>query len=210
MQWIDVTIPMREGMTVWPGDAPFRLEARSRIARGEGSNVSTVTLSTHAGTHVDAPWHFEDDGKRLHEVANEVFFGHALVIGYEGDGHIRADDLGREPLPPRILLKTSNSARHWSEPFHRDYVAFEADAAERCVREGVKLIGVDYLSVAPYKQEGQETHRILLGHDVFVVEGLVLNAVPEGWCEFVVLPLPLEGADGAPCRAFVGLSKTPV
>lgn len=209
LQWLDVTIPMRNGMTVWPGDAPFLLEAQTRLAQGDGSNVSRVTMSTHAGTHVDAPWHFEDDGKRLHEVSHEVFFGRALVIGYAGEGPLHADDLGADPLPPRLLVKTRNSARHWSAPFCRDYVALEADAAERCVREGVRLIGVDYLSVAPYKQEGQETHHQLLHHDVFVVEGLVLGAVPEGWCEFVVLPLPLEGADGAPCRAFVGLTPSP-
>lgn len=207
VKWIDVSIPMRQGMTVWPGDTEFSLRPASRIAEGAGCNVSTLTLSTHTGTHVDAPWHFEDGGDRLHQVDTGVFFGDALVIDLPNRETIRAEDLGSDPLPPRILLKTNNSGYPAEDAFLTSYVAVEPDAAQRMVDDGVRLVGVDYLSVAPYKQPGQDTHHILLQANVFIVEGLRLQHIPAGTHAFVVLPLPLIDADGSPCRAFVGVKE---
>lgn len=204
VQWIDVTIPLREGMTLWPGDPPFRLGPLTRIAEGAGCNVSILTLGTHAGTHVDAPWHFKDDGKRLHEVDTAVFFGDAMLIDLPDVDHVRAVDLPEDRLPPRVLFKTRNSHYPPTGPFKTDYAAIEPDAAQRLVDDGVRLVGVDYLSVAPYHQEGQSTHHILLNNDVVIVEGLLLKDIASGVYPFVVLPLPVEGADGAPCRAFIG------
>ena len=204
LKWIDVSIPMCDGMTVWPGDPPFSLNAQSRIAAGAGCNVSAVAFSTHTGTHVDAPWHFEEKGKRLHEMDTSVFFGQALLIDASDTGIVRADNLGEGELPSRVLLKTRNSEYPHDAPFKKDYVAVDRDAAERLVDEGVRLVGVDYLSVAPYKQAGQETHHVLLQADVLVVEGLRLANFSQGTYPFVVLPLPLVDADGAPCRAFIG------
>ncbi len=206
-KWVDATIPLQAGMTVWPGDAPFEMGPQRRIARGDSCNVSIVTMNTHTGTHVDAPWHFEDDGKRLNEVDPALFFGQALLIDVPNAQRIHAADLGREPLPQRILIKTRNALWSVDEPFHEDYVAIEADAASRMVDEGVKLVGVDYLSVAPFKQAAQETHHILLSNGVFIVEGLRLGPFEAGIYEFVVLPLHIHGADGAPCRAFIGRRK---
>jgi arylformamidase len=206
-KWIDVSIPMREGMTVWPGDPPFSLRPASRISEGAGCNVSTLTMSTHTGTHVDAPWHFEEDGKRLDQVDASVFFGDALLIDVPDRESIRAEDLGPDPLPPRVIVRTRNSGFPAEDPFYTTYTAVESDAAQRMVDEGVRLVGVDYLSVAPFKQPGQNTHHILLQAGVFVVEGLRLTGLPEGLYSFVVLPLPLVGADGSPCRAFVGVKE---
>ncbi|MBM3290937.1 MAG: cyclase family protein, partial [Candidatus Hydrogenedentes bacterium] len=166
--------------------------------------VSTLALSTHTGTHCDAPWHFEDGGKTLDQVDTRVFFGDALVIDLPHVDIIRADDLPPRPLPPRVLFKSRNSAAPHDTPFRKNYVALDRCAAQRCVDDGVRLVGVDYLSVAPYKQDGQNTHHILLRADVFVVEGLLLREIPPGTYPFVVLPMHVAGADGAPCRAFVG------
>lgn len=204
VKWVDVSIPMHAGMTVWPGDPAYSMVPATRIADGAGCNVSTLAFSTHTGTHVDAPWHFEDSGKRLHEVDTNIFFGEALLLDLPEVDSISAEDLGAAPLPPRLLLKTRNSEHPANAPFLDSYVAVEPDAAQRMVDEGVRLVGVDYLSVAPYKQPGQETHHILLRADVFVVEGLRLKGLDRGTCSFVVLPLPLMDADGSPCRAFVG------
>jgi len=204
VKWVDVSIPMCEGMTVWPGDTAYTLTATSRIAGGAGCNVSTLTLSTHTGTHVDAPWHFEDGGKHLHQIATDVFFGDALLVDLPGVDTVSAKDLGPSPLPQRLLLKTRNSEQPANAPFTNNYVAVEPDAAQRMVDEGVRLVGVDYLSVAPYKQSGQETHHILLKSDVLIVEGLRLEGFAAGTYSFVVLPLPLAEADGSPCRAFIG------
>ena len=205
MKWHDVSIPFRVGMTVWPNDPPFGFSARMQIAEGDGCNTSVALLSTHAGTHVDAPWHFEESGKRLHELDASVFFGEALLVDLPAVDIIQAKDLGTDPLPPRILFKTRNSAIPVDAPFQPNYVGLDVDAAQRLVDEGVRLVGIDYLSVAPYKQPGQETHHRLLAHDVLVIEGLRLHGFPGGVYTFVALPLPLVGSDGAPCRAFLGL-----
>lgn len=204
LHWHDVSIPIHTGTTVWPGDDPVRFEASSRIADGASCNTSSLTVPTHCGTHCDAPWHFDDDGKKLHEVDPQVFFGEAKVFELLDLDVIHADDLGDAPLPPRILFKTRNGAYPVNGSFKTDFVAVAPDAAQRMVDEGVTLVGVDYLSVAPYKDSGP-THRMLLQNNVFIVEGLCLADIPAGTHPFTVLPMPLQDADGAPCRAFVGL-----
>lgn len=205
-RWIDVSTPLRAEMAVWPGDTPFAFSEASRIAAGAMCNVSALTMSTHAGTHIDAPWHFEDDGKTVLEIDPDIFFGPATVIDLSGRSAISADDLGDEALPERVLIRTDNSKLSLAGAFREDYVAVMPDAAQRMVDDGVRLVGVDYLSVAPYDQP-DATHHVLLQNEVLIVEGLRLGACPIGTHEFVVLPLPVEGADGAPCRAFLGVAE---
>lgn len=207
LQWRDVSIPLHAGMTVWPGDTPFQCIPAGRIAQGASCNTSTLTLPTHTGTHCDAPWHFEDSGKKLHEVDTDLFFGEALLLDVAQVALIHAADLGKAPLPPRVLLKTRNSAYDAAKPFKEDFVAVAPDAAQRMVDEGVRLIGIDYLSIAPFA-DAAPTHHLLLQNEVFIVEGLRLAGLSSGIYPFVVLPMPLLGADGAPCRAFVGRKAT--
>lgn len=204
LDWIDVSIPMDGGMTVWPGDPPFTMRAQNRIADGAHCNTSSVHFSTHTGTHVDAPWHFEESGKTLDQVDTSVFFGDALLIDIPGVRQITGDDLPSEKLPPRVLIKTRNSLWPFDDPFHQDFTALEPSAAERLVADGVRLVGVDYLSVAPFRQPGGTTHHRLLENGILVVEGLRLGRFAPGTYAFVALPLALVGADGAPCRAFIG------
>jgi len=205
IEWIDVSIPLSATTTVWPGDAPFSLAPVARIAEGDSKNLSSLSLGAHTGTHVDAPWHFEEDGKKLHEMDTSVFFGEAMVLDLPDVDVISADDLGPGPLPARVLFKTRNSDYPVDAAFRKDYVGLDGGAAQRLVDDGVRLVGVDYLSVAPFKQEGQVTHHRLLRNEVCVVEGLRLAGLAAGVSKFVVLPLALVGADGAPCRAFVGI-----
>ena len=163
-----------------------------------------VQLNTHTGTHCDAPWHFEDDGKRLDEVDSAIYFGMARLIDCGDATTLHANDLGPDPLPTRILLKTRNRHIPHDGPFDSSFTAVEEDAAQRMVDEGVKLVGIDYLSIAPFGN-GAPTHHVLLRAEVFIVEGLLLNAFKPGDYQFTVLPLPLADADGAPCRAFIGM-----
>ena len=204
IRWHDVSIPLRPGMTVWPGDPPVSFDALNRIKEGANCNTSLLTLATHTGTHCDAPWHFEDHGKRLDEVDTSLFFGDALVVELPDVDLVKAEHLRDDAYPPRVLFKTRNAQYPAGAPFRNDFVALDESAAQRLVDDGVRLVGVDYLSVAPKGQSGP-THHVLLQNDVFVVEGLRLEAIPGGMHPFVVLPLSLEDADGAPCRAFVGL-----
>lgn len=208
IRWHDVTIPLREGMAVWPGDPPFRLAPLERIAMGASCNTSRLDMAAHCGTHMDAPWHFEENGQRLDEMDTSLFFGEAQLIETDAPGEVQAEDLGPGPLLPRVLIKTRNSAFPEESPFRSDFTALSAGAARRLAAEGVRLVGIDYLSVAPYKQPGQATHHILLGQGVLVVEGLRLQGFAAGRYLCTILPLALVGADGSPCRAFLGCEES--
>jgi len=201
-EWIDVTIPMRPGMTVWPGDNEFHFDPVKRTSEGAPYNLSKLSLSAHTGTHCDAPWHFLNDGKKLDELDSSVFFGNALLLDFRGAGSIHAADLPRTPLPRRVLFRTRNSDIPDGAPFDAGFVGLEADAAARIVADGVRMVGFDGPSVGSHHCVA-EAHLILLGAEVFLVENLRLAQCDAGEYECVVLPMRLTGADGAPCRAFV-------
>lgn len=206
MRWVDVSMSLREGMLTWPGDPPFESRAVTKLSDGDSSNVSRLVLTTHTGTHIDAPYHFCPSGARVHELDPGVFFGKAEVVQVNGTSPaIMAGDLPSRPLPERLLLKTRNSQCESGTVFREDYVALAPDAADRLVDEGVRLVGIDSLSIGPFGDEGAITHRILLEADILVVEGLILREISAGPCEFLVAPLAIAGGDGAPCRAFVGM-----
>ncbi|MCX5772292.1 MAG: cyclase family protein [Candidatus Hydrogenedentes bacterium] len=207
VKWIDVSIPLRPATTVWPGDPHFEFTPMGRIAEGDSCNTSRVSMATHTGTHIDAPWHFDDRGPRLDQIDPDVFFGQATLFDVPRVSVVTASDLGAGLLPPRILIKTRNSGIPCEGPFHEDFAGLAGDAAQRLVDEHVRLVGIDYLSIGPFKQEGHDTHRILLGHNIPCVEGLRLGGLRPGLYEFIVLPLHIPGADGAPCRAFARLEE---
>jgi len=207
LKWLDVSIPLRSGITVWPSDPPFEFLPQRRIAQGDRCNTSLLRLGTHTGTHVDAPWHFEESGARLDAVAADLYFGDALLLDLPDVDRITANVLPLTPLPQRVLFKTRNSDHPDDAPFNKDFVAIESDTAQRLVDDGVKVVGVDYLSVAPYKQPGAATHHGLLKSGVLIIEGLRLKGLAAGTYAFVVLPLPVADADGAPCRAFIGYEE---
>jgi arylformamidase len=201
MRFIDISVPLDAALPTYPGNAPVALEAVKRIARGESSNVSTLHMSAHGGTHVDAPRHFFDEGSGTEALALELLCGRARVVEVTSRS-VTADDLAPLDLSEdvRVLIKTHNS-RLWSDPaFHTDYVGVSESAAKYLVDHGVKVVGVDYLSVEPYKTPGAPTHHLLLGAGVIVIEGLNLRDVDPGVYEMFCLPLRLVGSDGAPAR----------
>lgn len=202
MKLIDVSVPLQAGVPSYPGNTPFSLEPVKRIANGDSSNVSTLHLSAHSGTHVDAPRHFFDDGPGTERLPLELLCGRTRVVEVTTRKSITAKDLAgfdlREDL--RILIKTSNS-RLWSDPaFRTDYVGVTGDGAQFLVDHGVKVLGVDYLSVEEFKKPGAPAHRALLGAGTIVIEGLDLRDVEPGPYEMFCLPLRVVGADGAPAR----------
>jgi arylformamidase len=203
----DISIGISPSLPVWPGNPGIELERMNKIEAGANSNVSRLALGVHTGTHVDAPVHFIQGALGVDTLPLDVLVGPALVIDLPRIPRVTAADLAAAGVPAgtqRLLIKTSNSA-WWAanDPeFHTDYVAVAVDAAEWVISQGIKLIGVDYLSVAPWKQS-VPTHRTLLQAGIVVVEGLNLSQIGPGQYDLVCLPLKLIGSDGAPARAIL-------
>jgi arylformamidase len=202
---LDVTVPLRDSIPTFPGNPEFAFEPIKRIAEGGSSNVSRLVMGTHTGTHVDAPKHFIDDGASIDELALNLLIGRARVIEIGKRGPITADDLAaaglREDL--RVLLRTPNSALWNSSAFHEDYAHLTDDAARYLVEQGVKLVGIDYLSIEQFKKPGAPAHRTLLSNGVIIIEGLNLAEADAGMYEMYCLPLPVVGGDGAPARVIL-------
>jgi arylformamidase len=202
----DISVPLRSGGVVYPGNPAIAITAQQAISQGAGANVSRIDMGSHSGTHVDAPKHFFDDGAGADTLPLDVLMGPARLIAVDdtvksvGETELRAHDLRGVT---RVLIRTRNSA--WlasgSTEFHPDYTFLSPEGAAYLVGLGVKLVGVDYLSVEQFHSGHHRTHRTLLGADVVIIEGLVLTEPPPGDYELRCLPLRLTGLDGAPARA---------
>jgi arylformamidase len=202
----DISLTITPTMPVWPGDPTIVLERVGKIEEGGNSNVSRLVASVHSGTHVDAPVHFLPGEKGVEALSLDVLLGPAQVVQIPGDvDKITSDILESCHINKdvqRVLLKTRNS-RFWDEKlpmFHKDFVAISSDGAQYLVNQRIRLVGIDYLSIAPYR-ESRPTHEILLKAGIVLLEGLDLSKVPEGLYDLYCLPLKLGGSDGAPARA---------
>ena len=206
MDWIDVSIPLREDMTVFTGEPQFRRERTSAIADGAVCNVSRMTLGVHTGTHVDAPIHFVEGGEAAEAISLDALIGPAWVVDATTAARsITAGDVDRFDIPAdevRLLFRT-RSAHLWDlTGFEPGFVALDASAAAALVRRGVRSVGIDYLSIAPI-DDPVPTHRILFEAGVVVLEGLDLRNVAPGAYDLLCLPLRIVGSDGAPARALL-------
>ncbi len=205
MHTYDISLTVSPQLPVWPGDPPIEFKPLSRIEEGADANVTKMSMCVHVGTHVDAPYHFLPDGSAIHEIDLRTLMGRAFVLHLPEVDIITEEVLRNAEIPPRtrrLLFKTRNS-EWWAaghRTFRKDYVALSADAAEYLVGRGVRVVGVDYLSVAPF-EDTVPTHQILLGGGVVIIEGLNLSAVSEGRYTLYCLPMKLLGMDGAPARA---------
>jgi arylformamidase len=193
----DVSVRIRPGMPIWPGDPELRVELAASLADGGPANITQLALGAHTGTHVDAPLHFFDGAAGVEKLSLDALIGPCLVVAATGvDGELRPDALaGVPPGTERVLFRTPNS-QLWDRPgFVEDHLRLSAAAAEEVVRRGIRLVGIDYLSIG-----GPEAHRTLLAAGVVPLEGLDLRRVEPGPYRLVCLPLLLVGADGAPAR----------
>ena len=206
----DVSLVLRPDMVTWPGEPAPRIEPLRRIAKGDTANVSVVTISDHAGTHVDPPLHFIEAGNTADKLPLDALIGPCVVVAFDGPGHVSGEWLNHAKLPARterILFKTPNSAG-WGDPkaaFTREFTTINASAAHWCVDHGIKVVGVDYLSIEPQGPEkaGYPVHKTLLAADVVIIEGLDLRSVVPGQYELVCAPLKILNGDGAPARVFL-------
>jgi arylformamidase len=209
MRVYDITLTISADMPVWPGDPLVGLERVAKMEDGANANVTHLSMSAHTGTHVDAPYHFLGGSAPTVEfLPLNYLTGRAVVLHVPDEVDLITEPvLRRLEIPPRtrrVILKTRNS-KLWERnerDFQKDFVALSADAAEYLVRKGLKLIGIDYLSIAPFAQ-GLAAHRALLGAGIVILEGVDLSNVNPGRYTLYCLPLKLQGSDGAPARAIL-------
>lgn len=205
MRFHDISVTVTSKLPTWPGDPNVELERVEKIEAGANANVSRVAMGVHTGTHVDAPYHFLEDGTTVDTLPLDILIGSVQVVDL-GDqvDLITADVLQKANIIPsvsRILFKTRNS-QIWERgetEFQTGFVGISADGAEYLVLKGIQLVGIDYLSIAPYKNS-RPTHQILLKAKMIIIEGLDLSKIQAGVYQLVCLPLKLGGSDGAPAR----------
>ncbi len=199
----DVSVPVRPGMPIYHDNPGVEIERASSIAAGDTANVSKLTMGVHTGTHIDGPLHFFEDGAGADSLPLSAMLGPASVVELEGlgDGPIDEEALRAASIPAgteRLLLKTPNS-KLWSRAdFTRDFVRLDGSGAAYAIEAGVRLIGIDYLSIGD-----PDAHRALLGAGVVALEGLDLREIEPGPYELICLPLRLAGTDGAPARVLL-------
>jgi arylformamidase len=199
----DVSLPISEELITYPGDPPIRLSSHARIADGDDANVTRLSFGSHTGTHVDAPLHFIDGARAIDEVPLDVLIGPVLVAEFDpGTTAIGAAELRAAGVSgaTRVLLRTRNRELLNEEEFRKDFTWLSGEGADYLLQEGVKLVGIDYLSIEEFGADEPVAHRKLLERDVVILEGVDLRGVPAGRYELICLPLRLAGLDGAPAR----------
>lgn len=200
----DISVSIRPAMPTWPGDPGFNRTLVHSIEGGASSDVSEIRMGSHTGTHVDAPAHFISGGATIDKLPLDILVGEAAVFELDVQGQIIQADLEFLDITGEVLVlfKTRNSSLWKRDEFTDDFVSFSPEAARYLVDQGIKLVGIDYLSVGEY-QKGTEVHRVFLENGVVVVEGLDLSNVKAGRYEMMCLPLKILDAEGSPARVLL-------
>ncbi|MFE6138377.1 arylformamidase [Bacillus sp. NPDC057893] len=202
-QWIDISQPLNNDIATWPGDTPFSYEVSWSKEDSGSVNVGKLTMSIHTGTHIDAPFHFDNDGKKVLDLDIQVYVGAARVIDVSGLESIGKKELERFNLEgvERLLLRTSSHGKAQEFPEKIPYL--RADIAPFLADKGIRLIGVDVPSVDPLDDKELAAHHQLFKHGIHILENVVLDHVADGDYELIALPLALTDADGSPVRAVI-------
>ena len=193
---IDISLPLSGGIITFPGDRPYE-EYAYKTHDVDHVHITRVIMETHSGTHFDAPYHMIKNGKKASEIDLERFMGKASVIQVDGDA-IGPNDIP-DDVKSIVLFKTRNSDLYGE--FRMDYTYLTFEAAEKLISSGVKVVGIDYLSIEKFNGD-RSVHIVLLSNDAVIIEGLYLKDVKPGEYNFICLPLKM-GIDGAPCRAIL-------
>lgn len=203
--YYDISVPISATMPIWPGDPAIRVKQVSSINLGDRFNLSRLELGTHTLTHVDAPRHFIEQGLPVDRLPLDILIGPAVVVKPRSERNlITADNLGQLGIHgvERLLIKTHNSDL-WAGgeyEFEPNFVSLSKDAACWLVSKGIKLVGIDYLSIEAFSARDLLVHHTLLEKEIVVLEGLDLSQVPEGRYQLICLPLKVHNGDGAPAR----------
>ncbi|OZM56699.1 arylformamidase [Lottiidibacillus patelloidae] len=201
MSLIDISRPLQKGVPNWPGDTEFNYEVSWSKEQSGSVNVGKITMSIHTGTHIDSPFHFDNEGKKVKDLDINIYVGEALVVDMTGKDSIGADDLKHIDFEgvERILLKTNS----WKDAtiFPETITYLRPDIGQFLSEQGVRLIGVDVPSVDPLNSKELEAHHGLHKHEIYILEGINLEHIVPGRYELMALPLALSEADGSPVRA---------
>lgn len=200
-KWIDVSQPLHNNIPVWPGDTPFSFQVSWSKEESGSVNVGQLTMSAHTGTHIDAPFHFDNEGKRVIDLDINLYIGPAKVIHLTDRDCIRVEDLRAHHLSNVTRLLIYTGAWKNRSVFPESIPHIEPEVASYLAEKGVKLLGLDLPSVDKLDSKELPAHHELTRHGVHILEGLVLDEIAPGNYELAALPLPLSEADGSPVRA---------
>ncbi|MCF6410967.1 arylformamidase [Pseudalkalibacillus salsuginis] len=199
----DISQPLKKGVPTWPGDTPFSFKLNWTKEETGSVNVGSLSLSTHTGTHVDAPFHFDDHGKKMLDLQPDLYIGDALVVHLEGRDSIEPKDFQGYDFNgvERLLIKTGS----WADrnKFPESITCLSEELAPFLKEKGIRLIGVDVPSVDQVDSKDLAAHHSLLNNDIHILEGVILDDVEEGVYELIALPLPLAESDASPVRAIL-------
>lgn len=198
----DISQRLHSGLPVWPGDTPFQHRHTWQMEDGSPVNVSALTLSTHSGAHADAPLHYAAGDQDIAAVALEPYLGECLVVdARHANGVVGVGDLPDLDAAQRVLLRTFDRFPHegWTE----DFTAIAPETIGWLAAQGVRLVGTDAPSIDPQNSSAMAAHKAVLRVGMRILEGLVLDDVPEGRYELIALPLPIVGGDASPVRAIL-------
>ncbi len=208
MEIFDISLTISKNLPTWPGDPAVIVERVQKLEEGANANVSQIKMGVHTGTHVDAPLHFLPGGSTVDQMPLDILVGPVEVVQLPDSVQVidrsALEQAGIPDGAERILFKTRNSA-YWADgvtAFQTDFVGIDASGSEFLVERGVRLVGIDYLSISPYHRS-KPTHEILLGAGMVIIEGIDLSGVSAGRYTLFCLPLKLGGAEGAPARAIL-------
>lgn len=203
MPLVDITRTLVAGTAVWPGDTPFRLQRNLQLAQGDSVNLTSLTLSAHTGTHVDAPYHFMEAGATVDAMPLSAYWGPAQVVTVSrAGGPLLPGDFATYDLTlaPRLLVHSPAGDLDQSH-FPQKFVYPSPALAEHLAQAGVILFGSDAPSMDPEDSKSLEGHHALQAHGIAILEWLDLRQAPDGLYELVALPLKIAGGDGSPVRA---------
>ncbi|MEM7007937.1 MAG: cyclase family protein [Thermodesulfobacteriota bacterium] len=204
--WIDISVPLTDGMIHWPDDPVIEIKKVLDLNNGDVCNLTHISMAVHAGTHMDAPSHFKKSAVGIDKMPLTAAIGKARVIEISDKEYIKVEEIRphRIRAGERILFKTRNSKSKWiNKPFNKKFVHLSTEAAQFLADRKVQMIGVDYLSIGGYEDNGPQVHEIILGAGICAVEGLDLYNIKPGNYEMICLPVKIKGADGAMARALI-------
>ena len=197
----DISMEINEDMPLYPGTERTKVIRRKNY-KDDGFNLTSISMSTHAGTHIDAPFHFINGGKKINDISLDNFIIKVQVVKINNEREITTQELKQKNIENSALLfKTINSKISDNSSFYKDYVSLNEKASRYLISKGIKFIGIDYLSVEKYENSSQQVHKLLLENEVILLEGLNLRKIKPDEYTLIALPLKIKDSEGTPVRA---------